>query len=125
MILILDTAHCVSTLAKMAREFGESPEFFINIVQELLERMQERSKAELLLRGFVINVKEGKYLDCSDGTESIESFYADALAEIGQTVLEQLEHLRAYEGNYLPYRLYLPDTNHYPCDIMLVRYRTP
>ena len=119
-VLILDTAQSVKELHEMAMNCGEMPEFFINVVQELLERMQDSSSAELLVRGFITNIREGRYLESEDYRDSIESFYAQAIADVASVIYNQLAQLNIYRQGKLPFRLHLPNTHYIPYDIMLV-----
>ena len=120
MIIILDTAHSVRVLERMAADNREMPEFFINVVQTIIERLSDRDRALLHLKGFVENVRMGNYLNGEDSSDEIDSFYYQAIEEIGRVLYDQFESLKLYdEKGKLQYEFYIPDTTHYLSDVML------
>lgn len=120
MIIILDTARCVRMLEEMARSNREMPEFSVNVVQTILERLSDKDRALLNLKGFVENVRMGNYLNGEDGSDEIDSFYYQAIKEIGMCIYEQLVTLCLYDQNgKLPLDYYIPDLDYYPADVML------
>lgn len=89
-IVILDTNECVSLLAEMARANREHDEFVTDVLYELYSRLYEKDKADILLWSFVQSVRSGKYMDIRNGSDVIESFYADQLGKIASTLHNQV-----------------------------------
>lgn len=120
MIIILDTARSVRVLEQMAVANREMPEFAVNVVQTILERLSDRNRAMLSLKGFVENVRMGNYLNGEDSSDEIDSFYYQAIEEIGCEIFDQLQSLKLYdEKGKLQLEFYIPDMSHYPSDVML------
>lgn len=120
MIIILDTARSVRVLEQMAVANREMPEFAVNVVQTILERLSDRNRAMLSLKGFVENVRMGNYLNGEDSSDEIDSFYYQAIEEIGREIFDQLQSLKLYdEKGKLQLEFYIPDMSHYPSDVML------
>ena len=120
MIIILDTARSVRVLEQMAVANREMPEFAVNVVQTILERLSDRNRAMLRLKGFVENVRMGNYLNGEDSSDEIDSFYYQAIEEIGCEIFDQLQSLKLYdEKGKLQLEFYIPDMSHYPSDVML------
>lgn len=120
MIIILDTARSVRVLEQMAVANREMPEFAVNVMQTILERLSDRNGAMLCLKGFVENVRMGNYLNGEDSSDEIDSFYYQAIEEIGCEIFDQLQSLKLYdEKGKLQLEFYIPDMSHYPSDVML------
>ena len=120
MIIILDTARSVRVLEQMAVANREMPEFAVNVVQTILERLSDRNRAMLCLKGFVENVRMGNYLNGEDSSDEIDSFYYQAIEEIGREIFDQLQSLKLYdEKGKLQLEFYIPDMSRYPSDVML------
>ena len=120
MIIILDTARSVRVLEQMAVANREMPEFAVNVMQTILERLSDRNGAMLCLKGFVENVRMGNYLNGEDSSDEIDSFYYQAIEEIGHEIFDQLQSLKLYdEKGKLQLEFYIPDMSHYPSDVML------
>ena len=126
MIIILDTAHAMSALRRMAQQNKEYEEFADDIAQEVIEHAQLLPKAEDRLDALIWQIRMGKFNIDLGASIDIDPSYARAVEQLCETIFDQLYSLKLYlPDGLLPYHLYLPHVK-YPQslnDVLLMRVR--
>lgn len=123
--IILDTQHLLPKLQHMVLHSdhesyaADGPNFLVDLVQEVVERLRDRRTAERLLHELVDEIAVGA---CPSGGDFVPPEFGPTVLELGKCLLEQLDAIGAYNLQHiLPYHFHVfPKPEDNP-DVTLVR----